>query len=124
MAKKDFETQRRRSSLESIFARHPGNGIACQRARLLMAMYELESVTTFEAMRYLDVFDPRPRIYELRAGGYEIVTASRLQQTESGFHHRVGAYLIRRGSNQHVLGSTTMHVTALKWVQLRLAELT
>ena len=70
------------------------------------------------------LFDPRPRIYELRAGGYEIVTASRLQQTESGFHHRVGAYLIRRGSNQHVLGSTTMHVTALKWVQLRLAELT
>lgn len=121
MAEKDFETEQRRSSLERIFLRLPGNGIACQRARLLTAMYELGSVSTFEAMRYLDVFDPRPRVHELRACGYQIVTASRLQQTESGFHHRVGVYVIHQGLNQLVPGLTKMRVTTQKWMQLRLA---
>jgi Helix-turn-helix domain len=123
MAKKDFETQRRRSSLESIFVRLPDNGIACQRTRLLTAMYELGSVTTFEAMRYLDVFDPRPRIHELRADGHQIVTASRLQQTESGAYHHVGEYLICSGTDQFAPALDASNMTVRKWIQMQFEEL-
>lgn len=88
-------TPQREAALKNILARMPGNDTATQRARLLTAMYELGSVTTFEAMRYLDVFDPRPRIHELRHQyGYNIKTVTRAEQTESGVFHRVGVYVL------------------------------
>jgi hypothetical protein len=58
-------------------------------------MFELGSITTFEAMRFLDVFDPRPRIHELRhTDGHPIRTTMRAGQTESGVVHRVGVYAL------------------------------
>ncbi|PRG20939.1 helix-turn-helix domain-containing protein [Burkholderia multivorans] len=85
----------RQQALCLILERVPGNDAGTQRARMLAAMRELGSITTFEAMRFLDVFDPRPRIHELRhIYGYRIHTAMRAEQTESGVLHRVGVYFL------------------------------
>ncbi|QET29525.1 helix-turn-helix domain-containing protein [Burkholderia multivorans] len=85
----------RQQALSLILKRLPGNDASTQRARMLAAMCELGNITTFEAMRFLDVFDPRPRIHELRhSHGYSITTAMRAEQTESGILHRVGVYFL------------------------------
>jgi hypothetical protein len=87
--------QGRQQSLADILRTLPGNDSATQRTRMLSAMRALGSITTFEAMRHLDVFDPRPRIHELRhIYGYRIQTAMRAEQTESGVMHRVGVYFL------------------------------
>ena len=58
-------------------------------------MKETGSITTFEATRLLDVYDPRPRVHELRHQfGYPITTAMRAEQTESSVLHRVGTYFL------------------------------
>ena len=64
----------------------------------MAAMQELGHVTTHEAMRLLDVYDPRPRIHELRhKHGASISTATRIEQTESGVPHRIGVYFLSSG---------------------------
>lgn len=77
---------------------YPGGTSAPQRARLLAAMQQTGHITTFEAMRYLDVFDPRPRKLELVAKGHDIVLTWRKSPTESGTLHRVGVYSIRHAT--------------------------
>jgi Helix-turn-helix domain len=53
------------------------------------------AVSTFEAMRYLDIYDPRPRVHELRHRlGYKIKTVWQTVITESGQKHRVGLYVL------------------------------
>lgn len=93
MEKKKATT--RAAALKQILAQIPGNDTAAQRQRVLTAMQTLQSVTTFELMRYLDVYDPRPRIFELRhRHGHRIKTVMRAEQTEAGVLHRVGVYLL------------------------------
>jgi len=88
----------RQKRLRAILRRFPGNSCAQQRERLLVAMQETGNVTTFEATRVLDVYDPRPRVFELRHRfGYRITTAMRAEQTESGVLHRVGTYFLISG---------------------------
>jgi hypothetical protein len=88
---------RRQKKLAAILKRLPGNSPGTQRARLMAAMHETGHVTTFEAMRALDVFDPRPRIFELRGEGHAITTATRIEQTEAGVPHRIGVYFLSNG---------------------------
>lgn len=78
------------------------NGLAAsaQRGRLLQALQELGHVTTFEASRHLDIYDPRARKLELVKGGHDIVTAWRTAATESGATHRIGVYMLRKGGGQ------------------------
>ena len=83
----------RESMLAQILAAIPGNDTGAQRDRLLAAMRELGNVSTFEAMRYLDCYDPRPRILELRQH-FSITTVMRRQETESGESHRIGVYVL------------------------------
>lgn len=83
----------RQTMLAEILRAHPGNDSAAQRRRLLAAMQQTGHVTTFEAMRLLDCYDPRPRILELRRE-YSISTNMRQQETESGKTHRVGVYAL------------------------------
>ncbi|OLL29988.1 hypothetical protein BTH42_19385 [Burkholderia sp. SRS-W-2-2016] len=84
--------------LAAILRRIPGNDSATQRARLMAAMQETGHVTTHEAMRILDCYDPRPRIHELRhKHGAVITTATRIEQTESGVQHRIGVYSLAQG---------------------------
>lgn len=68
-----------------------------QRERLLAALQTLGSVSTFEAMRHLDIFDPRPRKLELVRQGHNIITLRRRIETEAGVSHCIGIYVMARG---------------------------
>ncbi len=58
------------------------------------ALKRIGSVTTFQAMRYLDIYDPRPRKLELLAAGYDIALVWDRAITESGEVHRIGRYVL------------------------------
>ncbi|KVF71435.1 helix-turn-helix domain-containing protein [Burkholderia vietnamiensis] len=82
------------SLFSGIIANWPENTAAHQRARLLEAMKMCGGVTTLEAVRFLDIVDPRPRIVELRKEGYKIATLWSRQPSECGRMHRVGEYAL------------------------------
>ncbi|MDR5879401.1 helix-turn-helix domain-containing protein [Caballeronia sp. LZ032] len=82
------------SSFSSIISNWPENTAGHQRARLLEAMKVRGGVTTLEAMRFLDIVDPRPRIVELRKEGYRIKTLWTRQPSECGRLHSVGLYAL------------------------------
>ena len=86
----------RQTALHAIRDRHQGLDGQTQCARLLAALHELGSVTTFEASRYLDVYHPPARAKELRQDGHRITTLRRTVVTEAGACHRVGVYLLVR----------------------------
>lgn len=88
------------ATLHAIRDRHMGNEGATQRARLLEALQVLGHVTTFEASRHLDIYDPRARKMELMRAGHDIVTVWRSVPTESGAPHRIGVYMLRKGAGQ------------------------
>jgi hypothetical protein len=73
-----------------------GTSSACQCARLLAALHRF-AVTSFEAMRFLDVYHVPARILQLRQAGHAIDTHWRTVETESNDKHRVGLYALRRG---------------------------
>ena len=83
----------KRHALLAIRRAYPGNATAqqCERIRAALARF---SITTFEAMRFLDVYDPRARVMQLRNGGAAIVTHWQTIVTESGDQHRVGLYAL------------------------------
>lgn len=88
------------AALHAIRDRNPGRSSATQRARLLDAMQTVGHVTTFEAMRYLGIYDPRPRKLELLRAGHIILMTWRREPTESGELHRIGVYSLVKGANQ------------------------
>ncbi|MBS2128597.1 helix-turn-helix domain-containing protein [Burkholderia thailandensis] len=81
-------------SFARIIENWPDNTAAHQRARLLEAMRVRAGVTTLEAMRFLDIVDPRARIVELRKEGYRIDTSWVQQSSECGRLHAVGLYTL------------------------------
>lgn len=85
----------RLSVLADILADFPGVTTDAQRKRITEALVSLGSVTTYEAMRYLDCYDPRPRVHELRHKyGWDIVTVMEPGVTESGERHPIGRYVL------------------------------
>ncbi|MBH9577861.1 helix-turn-helix domain-containing protein [Inhella proteolytica] len=87
------------AALHAIRDAHRGEATATQRQRLLVALQTLGHVTTFEAMRHLDIFDPRPRKLELVREGHEILTLRRNERTESGERHCIGLYTLKKGAS-------------------------
>ena len=85
------------AALHAIRDRNQGHASANQRARLLDALQTAGPVTTFEAMRYLDIFDPRPRKLELVRDGHDILMTWHYLPTESGELHRIGSYSLVKG---------------------------
>jgi Helix-turn-helix domain len=83
----------KRAAFARILADFPGTGTEAQCTRLREAL-AVFSVSTFEAMRYLDLYDPRARVCQLRKRGHRIDTHFTKVQTESGDLHRVGVYVI------------------------------
>ena len=81
-------------ALHLVRDRHPGVSSAVQCTRIRMALSQF-SLTTFEAMRYLDVYDPRARVMQLRNAGEAIDTHWQNVVTEAGESHRVGVYTLR-----------------------------
>ena len=87
----------KRKALADILAAHPGNSCAVQCVRIRAALSRF-SLTTFEAMRHLDVYDPRARELQLRHAGESITTTWSHITTESGHLHRVGVYVLGIGA--------------------------
>lgn len=87
------------AALHAIRDSHPGHTGAIQAARLLEALERLQHVTTFEASRHLDLYDPRARKLNLVKAGHRILTTWSAVPTESGALHRVGVYSLVRGAS-------------------------
>lgn len=85
------------AALQAIRDRHRGDAANTQATRLLEALQSLWHVTTFEASRYLDIYDPRARKLNLVQQGHKVQTTWRTVQTECGKRHRVGVYSLIRG---------------------------
>lgn len=83
-------------ALEAIRDEMPGNSGRTQEKRSLAALAKF-SLSTFEASRHLDVYDPRARIMGLRNKGHNILTSWAMVHTECGRLHRVGIYTLHRG---------------------------
>lgn len=62
--------------------------------RIMAALRKLQSVTTIECSRFLDVIHPPRRVMELREAGESIATHWRQEPTECGRLHRVGLYVL------------------------------
>lgn len=90
-------TDDKRKALAEILAAHPGNTCEVQCARIRAALSRF-NLTTFEAMRHLDVYDPRARVLQLRKAGENIITTWGRITTESGHLHRVGIYSLGTGA--------------------------
>lgn len=87
----------RAAILRSILAGTPGNAGAKQCARLLEAMERLGSITTIEAARWLDAFDPPARKRDLVKRGHRILMTWDRGTTEAGETHKVGRYSLVKG---------------------------
>jgi Helix-turn-helix domain len=97
MQKENATPSEKKAALKAIATEFSGQGAPAQRDRLLAALSRF-AVSTFEAMRYLDIYDPRPRVHELRHRlGYKITTTKQIIETESGAKHRVGLYVLESG---------------------------
>lgn len=83
----------KREALEAIRLATPGTDSKAQCARIRAALAQF-SITTYEAMRYLDCYDPRARVMQLRNDGARIATHWETIVTESGDRHRVGLYVM------------------------------
>ena len=70
-----------------------GNSLGAQCARLLRRMQD-GPVTTFEAMRELDIYHCPARVLQLRKQGHLITTVWKQVQTEAGTWHKVGMYVL------------------------------
>lgn len=83
----------KRHALAAIRRAYPGNTTVAQCERIRAALSRF-NITTFEAMRYLDCYDPRARVMQLRRSGEAIDTHWQAIVTESGDRHRVGMYVL------------------------------
>ncbi len=80
--------------LSELLAKHKGNGVANQRARILAALRRF-SLTTTEIRRFLDVFEVAARIWELRhLEGHDIPKVWVRTFTETGREHKCALYTL------------------------------
>ncbi len=86
------------AALQAIRDRPRDDSARTQAVRLLEALQTLAHVTTFEASRYLDLYDPRARKLNLVQQGHKVLTTWRTVQTECGERHRMGVYSLVRGA--------------------------
>ena len=88
-----------RQALAEILAEHPGTDITARCTRILAALARF-ALTTFEALRYLDCYDRRARMLQLRHAGN--VTRTHWQTAETGgSKHRVGLYVLEPKEGHH-----------------------
>jgi len=96
MEKNRATSPEKKAALEAIRADFKGASTNMQCARLLEALARFP-VSTFEAMRFLDVYHCPARILQLRKAGHRILTHWQTVVTEGGEMHRVGLY-VREGA--------------------------
>jgi Helix-turn-helix domain len=83
----------KQAELQRIKTIFDGSSAGAQCERLLTALVRYR-LTTFEAMRYLDVYHCPARVFQLRKQGYKITTYWETVVTESGDKHIVGCYAL------------------------------
>jgi len=71
-----------------------GNSAADQRERLLAAIHERGSISTFESRRDLDIMHPSARIMELKKRGEPIQTVRVPEVSPAGKVHNVARYYL------------------------------
>jgi len=86
------------AALERIRDQFKGTAGKNQCDRLLAAL-NMFPLTTFEAMRKLDVYHVPARVLQLRRAGHMIITLRQQVQTEAGVPHNVGLYVLQRGDS-------------------------
>lgn len=89
-------TPEKEAALKQIRDEFIGTSGRSQCDRLLAAL-RLFPITTFEAMRKLDVYHVPARVLQLRKAGHQIITLWQTVTTEAGVNHRVGMYILQRG---------------------------
>lgn len=94
-----YETSpEKRQFLSDLVQEIPGSTSAAQRDRL-MAAFRRYAISTAEAQRWLGVYDPPARVFELRhREGHDIATCWWSGESEAGTTHRVGLYTLIRES--------------------------
>lgn len=85
------------AALKQIREQFTGNAGRTQCQRLLAALAQFP-ITTFEAMRFLDVYHCPARVLQLRQDGHAIITQRQTVVTEAGAKHTVGLYVLQRGA--------------------------
>ena len=93
MQKNKATSPDKKAALKSIREQFKGTSSSTQCTRLLEA-FARYPVTTFEAMRYLDVYHCPARVLQLRKAGHSITTHWQTVVTEAGEKHRVGLYVL------------------------------
>lgn len=96
--KEEKATPEKEAALKKIRDEFIGTSGRRQAERLLAALRQFP-VTTFEAMRHLDVYHVPARILQLRKDGHSILTLRQSVETEAGVPHRVGLYVLQRGDS-------------------------
>lgn len=89
-------------ALAQIRDRHPGTSCDAQRARLREALASY-SITTFEGTRYLDCYDTRKRISELRDEGEPIIPTGKPSSLRAGRRTVWGCMCCKAQSSRHTL---------------------
>lgn len=84
------------AALTDIRDATPGCSARTQEDRLEKALHRWP-LTSFEMLKWLDLYDPRARIQGLRLKGLVINRVWVLIETDCGQAHRVGRYAIQRG---------------------------
>jgi hypothetical protein len=103
MDKKKATSFEKKAALKTITGEFKGSSNKTQCARLLEALARYP-ITTFEAMRYLDVYHCPARVLDLRKLGHDITTHWQTVETESGESHRVGLYVLQGATNDDIEG--------------------
>jgi hypothetical protein len=98
MEKEKATSPEKKAALEAIRAEFKGTDTKTQSERLLEALARFP-VTTFEAMRFLDVYHCPARVLQLRKAGHRITTLRQTVVTEAGVQHRVGLYTLDSGAS-------------------------
>ena len=93
----------KRQYLAKILKATPGTSAAAQCRRLREALSRY-SLSTFEAMRYLDCYHAPARVMQLRDEGLAIDTHWVQTVTESGARHRVGLYVLAPAAKGRING--------------------
>jgi hypothetical protein len=96
MEKEKATSSEKKAALEAIRGEFKGTDTNTQSARLLEALRRFP-VTTFEAMRFLDVYHCPARVMQLRKAGHRITTHRQTVVTEAGVKHSVGLYSLESG---------------------------
>lgn len=89
-------TPGKEAALKEIREQFSGTTARRQADRLLAALRQFP-ITTFEAMRLLDVYHAPARVLQLRKAGHQIITLRQRVETEAGVPHNVGLYVLQRG---------------------------